>query len=429
MSHHLRSKNFVKAFEKPEPTICFCKSLSVINLIMRIVGINPLLWKHEGGVCVFQKSRLWLFWSIILLILGLLNFFLYTEFNLFASEYALTVLLNRITDLIYYCYVMTIMVVDNFKATSWVKLINNLIALLNHEGLFCVSAMKTLRNLIYAFTTSFLSILLMNSGILAYLCYSESYETKFGIPFILGKLLQNGIFIFYVCVFAYISVFVGVLTCFEKLSVNAMKHHKLTKRLNPPNNKQEIFFCYSYIVCNSEHTPAPEILKLPPAEMIEYFRILHEEICEIIYGFNNCMNPLLLMHMIIEIIVIVINWYSVIIKLAYDFKDPETETTFVLNLVFAITHTLGLFVFLRNAQRLSNMVQSYLTFLIEYSTKVSSPAEHLQIRIFIEKIKQHKPLTASGIFNLDLSIAGPIFANILTYVLVALQFKIPPEQK
>jgi hypothetical protein len=65
---------------------------------------------------------------------------------------------------------------------------------------------------------------------------------------------------------------------------------------------------------------------------------------------------------------------------------------------------------------------------LEYSTRISSLEEHQQVRLFIEKLKQHRPLTASGVFTIDLGIAGPISANILTYVLVALQFEIPKEE-
>lgn len=30
------------------------------------------------------------------------------------------------------------------------------------------------------------------------------------------------------------------------------------------------------------------------------------------------------------------------------------------------------------------------------------------MRMFIEKLKQHRPFTASGIFTIDLGIAGPV---------------------
>ncbi|KAG5886578.1 hypothetical protein JTB14_011290 [Gonioctena quinquepunctata] len=72
-------------------------------------------------------------------------------------------------------------------------------------------------------------------------------------------------------------------------------------------------------------------------------------------------------------------------------------------------------------------IQGLTSFLLEYSTRISNQDEHQQVRYFIEKLKQHRPFTASGVFTIDLGIAGPISANILTYVLVALQFDLPEE--
>lgn len=53
-------------------------------------------------------------------------------------------------------------------------------------------------------------------------------------------------------------------------------------------------------------------------------------------------------------------------------------------------------------------VHGLTNFLLEYSTRISNPEEHQQIRIFIEKLEQHRPFTASGVFNIDLGIAGPV---------------------
>lgn len=46
--------------------------------------------------------------------------------------------------------------------------------------------------------------------------------------------------------------------------------------------------------------------------------------------------------------------------------------------------------------------------LLEYTTRISSSEEHQQVRIFIEKLKNHRPFTASGVFTVDLGITGPV---------------------
>lgn len=53
-------------------------------------------------------------------------------------------------------------------------------------------------------------------------------------------------------------------------------------------------------------------------------------------------------------------------------------------------------------------IQGLVTALLECSTRLVTLEEHHQVRMFIEKIKQHRPFTASGVFTVDLGIAGPV---------------------
>ncbi|KAL3275941.1 hypothetical protein HHI36_020675 [Cryptolaemus montrouzieri] len=392
------------------PEMCLCRFFGLVFYIGRTIGVSPVIWKHEEGTCVYRKSMYSLTWSFVLIILLVLKLGTYTEFEALTAVHALPILLNGVTDLLYYLYLMVMILNINWRATQWEKLLNNMNRVSRNDGLLCETALRTGRKVTYTFVATVFLIVISNCAILAYLQFSDSYETKFSFQFIGGKVMQNGVLMFYVYVFSYTSAFIGILTCFEKVSLAALKYKKIEpmEKITPSDNQQEIFFGFTYTVCASEHIPSPEISELTKAEVLEYFRILHERISELINGFNGCMNPLLLVHVVIEIIVIVINWYSVIIKIAYDFTEPETQTIFVLNLVFAISHTIGLFVFLRNGQKLSNMVQGYIGFLTEYSTRVSTEEEYIQVRIFIEKIEEHRQFSASGIFPIDLGIAGPV---------------------
>lgn len=74
------------------------------------------------------------------------------------------------------------------------------------------------------------------------------------------------------------------------------------------------------------------------------------------------------------------------------------------------------------------MATNFMNFLIEHATRVTDADELLQLRVFIEKLDQHQPITGNGVFTVDLSICAPILANVLTYVLVALQFEIPQNE-
>ncbi|VEN38797.1 unnamed protein product [Callosobruchus maculatus] len=70
------------------------------------------------------------------------------------------------------------------------------------------------------------------------------------------------------------------------------------------------------------------------------------------------------------------------------------------------------------------MVETMKIILLEYCTRITDEDTFLQVRLFLEKLEQHRPFTANGVFEVDLKVATSIFTNILTYVLVALQFEI-----
>ncbi|KAK9880881.1 hypothetical protein WA026_013209 [Henosepilachna vigintioctopunctata] len=424
--HKTLTDNFIKPDDSSKQKICLCRSIVLMNTVSAIFGMNSLSSKHVDGMCYFQVSKIRLCWSGFIAIALIFKVYYFSEYEIFTNTLDLPVLLNAITDTVCDSLLMLGLFFNIWKAKQWMKVMND-ISKISKYGVLCRSALLTVRNLTWAFTGFIFSMLIFNSAILAYLHFSETYENELQISFIMRKILQNGVLYYYVVVFATIALQMGLLTCFEKISQHALNYTEIypMHKISESNNQQDIFIFFTYNVCNSKHVSNPELQKLPNAEIIEHFRILHEEISEIMYELNNCFNPSLLSNVVIEIIMLVVNWYSVIIKIVYDFHFFGANTIFLLNILFAVSHTIGLFVFLRNAQKLSNMVHGYNSFLMEYSTRVSTPAEHLQLRVFIEKIKQHKPITASGIFTVDLGIAGPIFANILTYVLVALQFKIP----
>ncbi|XP_045461779.1 uncharacterized protein LOC123671927 isoform X1 [Harmonia axyridis] len=425
------SNNTVKPSIDSQPKICLCKASRMLFVFTRFCGLCPLSSSHEKGRCTYGRSLFSIAWSIIIVVLLILHLVFFAEFSVLSTKNVLPVILNGITDLTYYCYTITVILLNCLKASKWARVYNSL-SKITRFGVLCESAVSVIKNLNTTFLASFVFLLLLDIGLLSYLHFSVSYETKFKLSFIFGKLIQNAVLIFYVVVLSNVAILIGSFTCFEKLSLNALKYNEIypMKKITGSDNTQDIFVFFSYKVCKSDHNVIPpELAKLSTAEIIEYLRILHEEISEIMYNINDAFNPIFLIHVVIEIILLVINWYSVIIGLAYTFNSPDSDTIFALNVEFTILHSVGLFIFLRNTQKLSNLIHGYTSFLMEYSTRVSTPPDHLQLRIFIEKIKQHKSFTANGIFNINLGIAGPIFANILTYVLVALQFQIPQGQE
>ncbi|CAH1971597.1 unnamed protein product [Acanthoscelides obtectus] len=73
---------------------------------------------------------------------------------------------------------------------------------------------------------------------------------------------------------------------------------------------------------------------------------------------------------------------------------------------------------------MKDLIQTMRVILLEYSTRVTEVRTLQQIRIFLLKLDHYRPLSANRVYEIDLKVAVSIFANILTYVLVALQFEV-----
>jgi hypothetical protein len=157
-----------------------------------------------------------------------------------------------------------------------------------------------------------------------------------------------------------ISVFIGILACFEKLTISCLKYTPVhpMKGINETNNTRDFFGLVTYKLCKEEHPCTGKLAKLPQAEVVEFLRILHEDISLVIYEINDCMNPQFLCHTVVELTVLIVQWYAVIVYMAFTFKAPLASSIHVVNCFFVIMHTLGIFLFLKNAQQLKNMVSS-----------------------------------------------------------------------
>ncbi|KAJ8922408.1 hypothetical protein NQ315_004354 [Exocentrus adspersus] len=390
----------------PSPGMCLCKCFNPGLTVCRLLGLFPATWTHENGSCLYKKSLLWTLYTFFVTSLYIIQICTSVDFIHLVEEKSLLLLLNNITEAIYGVYIVVLV-----------------------YGLFCQPARRVVLRLQYAFIAVTIAAALLEISVLVWLDFSEDYNFDFHAKIFINRTMQSLSFVFYMLFFSIISVAIALLACFEKLTIKALKYVSVhpMKGIDETNNVRNFFGIIQYKLCTSEHYCTPKMNKLSSPELIEHLRILHEEISLCIYKINDCMNPQFLVHTGVELTVLIIHWYAVIAYLVYNFKSPFAKTLHVMNCSFVIQHTVGLFLFLKNAQHLKNMIEGLMIFLLEYSTRISTPAEHQQVRLFIEKVKHHRPFTASGVFTIDLGIAGPISANILTYVLVALQFEIPKE--
>lgn len=359
-----------------------CKTISPILYAARVVGVAPYSIVHENNRCVFVKSNFWLVWSFIV-------FTMYTCQIIFATEILNIVnigngksiheLLSSINDIIYSTYVLILTITNCLQYKKFIKTFNHVFPILK-EGIFCQSSRRTLLRINYGYLFSIVTVILVQYGTITWLHFSSTYTTSFDYKILLNRFIQNVPFIFYGIFFTTCTLFIAFFVCFEKLTINILKFTPVhpMKGIDETNNKQDFLGLIKYNMCKGTHQLSEQLLKLKSPELIEYLRILHEDISILIYEMNGCLNPQLLIHTIVELTVLIVHWYAVIIYFVFAINNSLANTVHLLNCLFVFLHTFGLFLFLRTAQKLWNIVSNFNTsFILIHKT-----AAHTSISSF-----------------------------------------------
>lgn len=341
-------------------TVCFCKSIYPGLLACKLTGLLPITTVHEQGRCIFKKSYPWIVYSGILVLLYFLQFVFATDvLHIFQIGHGKSLhgILASINDIIYSAYVAALAFLNAIHCNKFAKTFNKFAPIMK-EGIYCGSARRVMLNIQYGFITVVITITSVQYITIAWLHYSESYQSNFDFRIILNRFIQNVPFVFYILFTGSCTLFVACLVCFEKLTINALKFTPVhpMKGIDETSNERDFMGVIKFLMCRDSHPLSNHMLKLKSAELVEFLRILHEDICLIMYEMNNCLNPQILVHTVVELTVLIIHWYAVIIYAAFDFVAPLASTIHCLNCLFVFLHTIGLFVFLRNAQQLRNIV-------------------------------------------------------------------------
>nr|CAH7716336.1 unnamed protein product [Callosobruchus chinensis] len=212
---------------------------------------------------------------------------------------------------------------------------------------------------------------------------------------IIYRAMQNFPFVVYLIHTSFISCAEAGLTCLEKTACNSLGYKKLYRDLdlNEDNNNRKLIWG-------------------------------HERLCKRIDSTNDVGKPFFLVHTATELAVLILRWYAIVTYVVHDLSNPANDAIHWTNCTFVAIHTAGLLYFLSTIHHLKSMVETMKIILLEYCTRITDEDTFLQARLFLEKLEQHRVFTANGVFEVDLKVATSIFTNILTYVLVALQFEI-----
>lgn len=338
--------------------ICLCKALNPIFVTVRLLGLFPITWVHKRNHCTYKKSLFWMVYTFFITCTHIFIVAIAIDFKKIGNSKCLIVILNDITNAVYGFYVILLTIVAYIRFPKWIQALTQLTNAIR-DGVYCQSAIRISILTQYANIGLFLANISIHTGLLLWLDLSANHQNSFNYVDFSYRFLQNITYGFQVYFTAFVIVMSGTLACFEKLTKNTLQYTSMhpSKSIDESNNSTDFLGVVNYRLCKGSHQPPETLTSNSTAGNIEYLRILHEDLSLCIYMFNESMNPQLLLHTVVELAVLIIHWYAVVAYLVYTFKDPAAKAIHVLNCYYVVVHCSGLFLFLKNAQLLKNLVR------------------------------------------------------------------------
>lgn len=100
------------------------------------------------------------------------------------------------------------------------------------------------------------------------------------------------------------------------------------------------------------------------AKTFDDLRLLHEDLRKSMMHANKVFVPQICLHLVIEILVVVMHFYSVIISFSAPLSIFAVVRIFI-DVIFIITHSTGIVLFLTINQKITNLVIYLFTCLIK----------------------------------------------------------------
>lgn len=270
----------------------------------------------------------------------------------------ITVLLNNIMDVLYIGLVIVLIICNAIRCKSFVKYLNQISKVMKEVDL-CRSVCSLMVVVGWITIGVCYAWIAVELAVFLFLHISESFNTGYGFTFFVSKFIHFYTAVYTIFIVCVMNTIIGTLACFEKLTRSCLRYtavHPL-KTIVETNNFRDFLGIVSYELCKDDHPVPPRLSKLSTAEQVEYLRRLHEDICLVVYQYNSCLNPQLLCGIVIILIILVVQLYSVIVHLGFEASTPQTNAIFVLNCMSVFIHAAGLFVIFRNTQQYKNMVR------------------------------------------------------------------------
>lgn len=349
----------IKHAETKSSTIkpCPCKVMEHILYISRLFGIIPLKWRHVQDNCTFELSYLWLMYASCIPIAIAVQLIFFIEADKFTNIRFITVLLNNIIDVMYLALTIVLITCNVLRSKNFVKYFNQVSKVIKEVNM-CHSVANLMIIVGWSIVGSCIVWILLQNSVICFLYFSDSYSTDNFISFFFTKFIQSHTAVYTVFIACIMNTIAGTLACFEKLTRSCLKYtpvHPL-KTIVETNNTRDFLGIIKYEMCKESHLIPTKLSKFSPAELVEYLRKLHEDICLVVYDYNTCLNPQLLCGIVTALIVLIVQLYSVIVHLGFEISTQETSMVFILNCMSVFIHAVGLFIIFKNIQQYKNMV-------------------------------------------------------------------------
>lgn len=159
--------------------------------------------------------------------------------------------------------------------------------------------------------------------------------------------------------FSGIQYCTALLICFENVACNYLgyQHIHPKKSIDLTHNEYQFSgFSTPKKMCDERHFMPHCLEKLTRVEIIEYLRISHEGIYEVVLLFQQFTSPQLLACIVVEVSILIINMYSAMIYLMYQSDKVITTSTFVFNCISVVAHFTGFFWFFQKINSLMKIV-------------------------------------------------------------------------
>lgn len=374
-------KSFKRAFRNNIPNIkatlssdktitekrCLCEILLVTLWLSRLFGIAPISWHHpnrrqffrEDGQCEFFVSKRWTIYTICLAVAYNAVFFHSFDFSAIDKS-QLSQILKAVNSLSYYIFATILSLVAIIKANALCNCLNNVSPFLR-KGLLCShSKLTVLRTSRIGFILIILQLALQFAALL-FMSWNDRFESHFSVVDFIDKSVHNVPFMFYYLFSTICGIFVGLFMCFDTTMLQTLNFDEYQNQLKltgdirvefPEDEGSSGYNTMKIVRCRGRHLNVLRhtFIKTGIMEDLDGLRRLHEAIRDSLITANDAFNPQIALHLFIELTVLVLHLYTVILYINVPDKTPDQFTSYCIDWLFVIVHTIGLLIFLLSCQ-------------------------------------------------------------------------------